>query len=348
MVLKVFAKSHAAGTVHGEIASQPAASNKTNPPEHQIAYCVELPTTDVVTVTKPIIDKLAFVGSFADVDAAPVLKGALLDAVKDEKSPYKNAPKASVGQKRYKVNVHLHHAASNQAILIQVDPGSPKVAFARFEFNPAKLGPSGMEFLRTELSDLLMHQVPWSQFATQARVTRIDLACDLVNVGVEALAFSTSVLGKSHVYFGMKGAVQTAYLAVKKGKSGKITAYNKKRQLKDTGKDPQYGDLAHTRIEVRLATKYPMNQLAKLQNPFAKIDLRYLAPTADGIEDHIWAHFTDAVRYRGVTAALALIPSGLRPPYEAGLNALASPLWRPADIWGTWPSVLHATKIAED
>lgn len=348
VALTVFSKSHATKAAHGKVASNATASNKTDLPENQIAYLVELPTTDIVTVTRPIIDKLTFVCSFFDKDAASVLKEALLDAVKEDNGPYKSVPKAGVGQKRYKVNVHLRHAASNQAILIQVDPGSPKIAFARFEFNPVKLGPPGMAFFREELSNLLMHQIPWSQFVKQARVTRIDLACDLVNVSVDSLALSTSVLGKNHIYFGMKGALETAYLAVKKGKSGKLIAYNKKRQLTDTKQNPQFGDLAHTRIETRVTTKYAMDQLAKLDNPFAKIDIRYLSPTAKGVPDHAWAHFTDAIRYRGVTAALAPVPLWLRPTYKAGLDAMAAPLWRPIDIWSTWSSVLEAANIAGD
>ncbi len=203
--LKITAKPFGEVVDFGQPPLHPAASNKTNLPDNQIAYKVGISPTESVTVTTPIIDKLAFVFSHADPDGDSSLKESLLEAIKDDPTLYKSAKKASVGQKRYKLNVQLHHAASGQNVLIQADPGSAKVAFARFELNPAKLGAEGMAFFRAELAQLLTHQVPWSAIAAKAKVTRLDLACDLVGIGVDTLAMNATVEGKSHVYFGMKG-----------------------------------------------------------------------------------------------------------------------------------------------
>ncbi len=335
--------------------SGPAASNKPNmagstASSHVItgtvAYNVPVSPDQVITVTASIIDKLSLtlpVGD--DPTTVAAVKNALAGLSDSNKAP--PTGKAKLGPTKYRTNVHLLHAPSGQHILVQADPTS-NLAFLRFEMNPAKLGADGVRFWRNNVAEIFGHADASLNAASKATVTRIDLACDLINVRIDSLAFKANVSGKTITYIGMKGRLETIYMAVKAHKSGEISGYNKKRQLKDQGLESQYGDLQHTRVEVRVLARRPITQLTDMKNPFRKVEVTYLPRTAPSLPLHVWRHFTDAVRYRGLTAALEPIPAHLRDAYLAGLNGLASPLWQPDLIWAKWPRVLAASGLLAD
>ncbi len=214
----------------------------------------------------------------------------------------------------------------------------------RFELNPAKLGKGGLDFFRERLADFLLVEADWSDISAGAKITWIDLASDIINLGMERLHFHVSSTGKTHAYFGLKGATETVYLGLKKGKSGKVTIYNKRQQLKDTKRLAKYDGLPHTRVEIRARTALSIDNLGKLSNPFDKLDIGYLPHKAENMPAHVWQHFCDSVRYRGITEALNIVPSERLPIYKAALDQ-GEPIWRPLEIWKSWPGSLDGAGL---
>lgn len=313
-----------------------AASNKASiVPLQSIAYSVD----GGVKVLKPVIDKLSLTYDLPQCDHQPV-KEKLLDLSK-EGEPFSPA---KVKTTRYQTRVHLTHPMTGHSILIQADPKPSKksVPFMRFDYNPAKLGPEGIVFLRDRLEEVLPGNHPWKAIATGCKVTRIDVAVDVLKAPIDQLVIWSAKSGKSHCYYSASGVLETAYLEVKSGKAGTTTAYNKGQQLIDKKRDPKFGDVPHTRIEVHVKTARSIVKLAGLPNPFGKLQVGYPALVGTPPEQwHHWRHFLDSVRFRGEAAALSMIESGeLRQAYASGLKAAQDEFWKPSKLWLTWPEVL--------
>ena len=62
-------------------------------------------------------------------------------------------------------------------------------------------------------------------------------------------------------------------------------------------------------------------------------------------ELHHWKLFQDACRYRGLAGALALLPADIRAAYEAAISDASATLWRPDDLWKTWPEALNTSGL---
>jgi len=335
------------------LALKAAASNKPKTDysafatSNAIAYTVAIPPDQNVVITAPIIDKITLT---LPVNEPP----AILGVIKQRLIGFKNANGQSAGAHfkpgsiKYGVSAHLVHEPTGESVFVQAAPKSPKVAFLRFEMNPAKLGPDGIWFWRKLVADLLGLSGVWSCMASTATMTRVDLACDLVGVRIDRLALVANRRGKCVMYFGLNGKIETAYLGATSGKNAPMIAYNKKAQLQEFDEEPQCGDLEHTRMEMHVISRRPISTLADIANPFTKVNVMYLPRDVSGVPPHAWQHFTDSVRYRGLAAALEPIPQALRVNYMAGFDALPEPLWQPEKIWSKWNGVLADSGLLSD
>lgn len=250
---------------------------------------------------------------------------------------------------RYKTRAILTHPMTGREILIEVDPKAAKanVPFVRLEFNPDKLGPEGVSFVQQQLEAIFLGNHPWQAIATSGKVTRIDLALDLLNIPIDQLVVSSTKGGKSHCYYSAAGALETAYLEIKGKKAGPKVVYDKAQQLADAKRNPKFEGVPHTRIEVHVKTQRSIAKLGTLPNPFVGLDVSYPAfvgkPSG---QEHHWNHFLDSVRYRGRDGALALIPdAATRNAYADALDAAQKAFWRPAKLWERWPAVLAASGL---
>lgn len=293
----------------------------------------------------PKIDKLSFTYDMHPSDHKMV-KEQLWDLSK-EGEPFSPAKPSKTT--RYRTRVHLTHPATGHSILIEVDPKPSKkhIPFIRLDLNPAKLGPKGVEFLKDRLVEVFLGNLSWKAIATGCKVTRIDLALDVLNVPIDQLLIRSNKSGKSHCYYSASGVLETAYLEVKKGKAGTTTVYNKGQQLIDKERNPKFAGVAHTRIEVHVKTARPIVKLGTLPNPFSKLQVGYPAMAGTPPEQlHHWQHFLDSVRYRGEAAALSVIEDlALRETYASALAVAQETFWNPVKLWEKWPEVLSTSGL---
>ena len=243
-----------------------------------IAYC---PITGQVAVLKPVIDKVSIVYKMggSDPDLMPgLVEGLLLDA--EDKTDFKSAGHIQTGAVTYKASVKLVVPPNGEEVLLQAGPKKAGLAHdLRLEFNPSRLGSAGMAFLKEKLEDVLLGAVSFSHILATGRVTRLDIAVDLVGIRIDALDIQYKGEGKAHWYFSGSGQPETGYLGIKQSdKNAPWTAYNKRKQLKEAsgGLAQLYGGLSHTRIEFHAKPNKPLAEMKLLANPFTKISMGLL------------------------------------------------------------------------
>lgn len=313
-------------------------------------------------VLGPIIDKISITfdikvtedkEGIVDLFAASVAAGGA----------YSEASPSTKAKSHYAINALLTEPTSGQAILIQVGrkkkksnlkTGTPqkptvtqkKLSFMRLEFNPDRLGPKGIAFLKKELGQHFLHQYSWKDVAGNGRVTRIDLAADLLYVRSDQLIYASASGGKSMVHYGASGALETAYLE-KKSKFAKVIIYNKRQEQKDKGLQAGFGSINHTRIERHASTLLPLVKLQKLKNPFESLSIvSPLKAVQPPEQQHHWLMFLDCCRLRGVSKALALLPTDeLREKYKDALAKSDEGIWQPGKIWENWPKRLKKSGL---
>jgi hypothetical protein len=185
-------------------------------------------------------------------------------------------------------------------VLVQAGPKKKTTTHSlRLEFNPAALGSPGIAFLKAQLETLVLEGLSFSDIITKGKVTRVDIAVDIVGVHLADLLILVNSGGKQHWYLSAKGKLETGYLGMKTGdKNAKWKTYNKRQEIKDHSTSPKeqaYGGLSHTRVEYRYATNKPFLELDTLENRFNEISLAY--PKAPkGVKPYAWAFLSTAAQ----------------------------------------------------
>lgn len=329
-------------------SSTSAPSNK--PQVTLIAYGFEEGFTALI----PKIDKITFTYDIPVADREPVL--ANLFGLADG-GPLKDL--GSFGGHRYQKRFALTHPGTGEKVIFEAAPKPPKdkskklPAFTRFEFNPARLGAAGVEFLRDQLVQVFFEWHPWSAIAVNCKVTRLDIAVDLVGVRTADLIIEQVVQhakakpGKKWCYFSPSGVLETANLGFKKGQPVPIIIYDKAQELTDKGGTPIYGGAAHARVERRMQPNRSIASLAKMKNPLMGVVI--IDPTKPIIPPetpHAWTFFLDSCRMRGRKAALSLLSAQDIPAaYVEALKTADRHVWRPGKLWTKWPEALKKSGL---
>lgn len=301
-----------------------------------------------VYVCKPRIDKISVTIAINCTEAQgtilELLEGAVkhkpgsLDPSLDDDHGVSYASKLKVGQ--YKFYYKFCPPGTEQVVHLAVQPKKKGTRFMRLEFNPDQLGPTGVAALRDFIDKFFAEAVTYQHVLENSVVTRIDIACDLVNVPMGTVLVSSKLKGKSMHFVGDDG-LETTYQG-KKSKAAPVKVYDKHKQIVDAKKGtPPYGELSHVRIEVTKVTNtIPLHNLGKLANAMKSIDLHVAAPEKLPEKEHHWRLFVDSCQFRGVDGALGQIPMPLRNAYSAALNGGSAPLWDANTLWKFWPQVV--------
>lgn len=306
-----------------------------------------IPIPGQVAVLKPVIDKISitYVGS---PDLEPVLVENLLQEI--EAGGHWKAHAWMHGGVPYKASAQLAIPVDGQTALIQVGPTKKGVAHTlRVEFNPTGLGRPGIAFLKEQLEALVLNGLSFIDVIAKGKVSRLDVAVDIVGVNLADLLVTLSSGGKQHWYLSEGGKPETGYFGIKSGdKNAKWKVYNKRQQVKDTSVAPvqqAYGGLSHTRIEHGYTPGKPLSKLGNLNNRFADISVAYPQPPK-GVKPYTWRFFIDSCSVRGEAEALAILPNEkTRKRYENALKASHAGFWRPDVMWQSWPWALSASGL---
>ena len=213
----------------------------------------------------------------------------------------------------------------------------------RLEFNPSKLGFDGLKDLHGILATMM--DGGWQLFVNHGRISRLDVAVDLVGARMTKLMIVPPKAVVSQTWSSSKGKILTYQWGKVKGSYTQI--YNKTAELAARVYPfrPQV-----TRFERRLrqpACKW-LTKLAGLENPFAGFVLTTTMPEApDDGPAYVWPLFCDSVSVRGLHAALQLLPEHKRPVYKKQFANAAPDWWNPDAIWAQWPALVEQSKIGD-
>ena len=296
------------------------------------AYWHKRPTGYRVAVLKPKIDRISVTLAVHDVAARAKIRTHLLQLAASDGSPITLWKKVrGWGSQKYDRSYSLKVATSG-AVLIQCAPTKSPLSLLRFEFNPNGVGPTGVQTFRQSIPMLTAGHFDYQALATQGRVTRIDIAVDLVNIGIEDLLIATAKPGVTNSYFGVTGKAETKYLNVNKWGSS-LYVYDRRALLEKmhaegSGKPSEFGAAKYTRVEVRTEVNTPIATMVGMSNRLLKIDLFDIDAAAPPEEPHHWKLFQDFMpvsrsgrRTRSVARG---DPQGVRGRHQVGRPSLAS------------------------
>jgi len=312
------------------------------------AYWYKRPTGYRVAVLKPKLDRLSVTFSVPDHTIRAAIRDHLSKLAANGASvvtPWQK--RRDWGSQKYDRSYALK-LAPGRTILVQCAPLKSEDSLLRFEFNPNGVGSGAVNAFRQSIPLLTAGYFDYKALATQGKVTRLDIAVDLVNIDIEDLLIGTRKPGVTSSYFGLSGKAETKYLNVNK-KGSRMYVYDRRALLdklnaEGIGQPSEFGNAKYTRVEVRTEVATAITAMADMSNRLLKIDLFDIEAVTPLEEPHHWRLFQDSCRYRGLAGALALLPEGVRSAYRAAITS-APPLWRATELWGHWPAALKTSGL---
>jgi hypothetical protein len=293
---------------------------------HIAPHCT--PIVDKITITVPFPNKVLLTsilhGGTCDHDSD--FATAIYTAINDT-SVFNNGKYG-----RYKLSKEITLASTEHRVNAQFLPKEQNnTAFARFEFNPWKIGEAGlMEF--ASICGLLFYD-GYEFVQEHGKVTRVDAAIDLHGVSMEQIQLTQGQKATSQKY-SSEGNTQTIYSGSSKGQQFK--AYDKIAQLKIKS-----GETV-TRIEHKLLPQLPLHKLHTLTNPFKHVQICKLPPHPPlGIEKYLWKLIRDSIKQRGSVAALNSLPPDLRHKARETLKFNSKTWWDSDTIWKKWAAAVQ-------
>jgi len=196
----------------------------------------------------------------------------------------------------------------------------------RLDFNPSKLTSEGISDLKV-LLDTIIDPTPL-EFFRNGRVTRADVACDLLGYSVADVIVRSKRKQKHGVYSDRYGIPQTVYLGTPQ--SCRTVAYSK----------PTTDGQISLRLECRPKPNCYGYELAALESPLAHVELLpvTLLDSVDlGVPSSVLA---DNMRIRGINRVLDLFDSDTRKRINQALSSSASILPDGDALWEYWPKAL--------
>ena len=246
--------------------------------------------SNTVLVLKPIIDSLIICYRFNDVpkheheELQTQIRSYLTIHDMDLHDEKYNSISFSDAKKPkyrgYKQNIYYTHSNGTKT-LIQTDPKKDKLGktsrpYLKLWVSPYKLGKEGIKELRELILNMTLQTISLDQvLAHENCAEQIDVAVDILGVAAEDLVIEgeRNVESKSMGIHNPKGRLQTKYVDYKPGKSTRTYVYDKRAELIESGAEPMYDGVLHTRVEHRIKTKMPVTKWAKIKNHLKKIDL---------------------------------------------------------------------------
>jgi hypothetical protein len=214
-------------------------------------------------------------------------------------------------------------------LLFQAGPRFAGLCDYRLEFNPAKVGPAGVDHVIAILDSIFVQG--GFHLLRNSFVTRIDLALDLHGVSADDVIIRSSRQRIHGIFSNQKGIPETIYLG--KPKSNQTAVYTKNND-----------DGPSLRVERRRKPRCRGSQLAFLPDPFRAVQMvrtQSLSPFLNGM---IPDQFFDSVRVRGFTHVLATLPPAQRLAIKAVLKDPAQSRLPPTEeVWRSWPLLLRSS-----
>jgi hypothetical protein len=236
----------------------------------------------------------------------------------------------------YKLNIMVRLQSTTERALFSWDPVIKTRPYFRIDFNPSKLGPEAIEQLIYEQIDLVLDfGVP--EFHAKAKISRIDIAIDLLGVSIQDLFVFSDQAVRSAKYERF-GTLESIYLGSSKS-TAQTRIYDKVAEMIAKGQMVESVQPI-TRIERVVRNAGSLKNLAKMKNHFSTLHLASMSDKANGIPIPIWRMFVSHTQRHTTQAALAQLPKSERAKYKAALKANEPIWWDTAEIWKQWPALI--------
>lgn len=224
------------------------------------------------------------------------------------------------------------------ALHLDIDNRAKKVRRLRLDFVPEDLQNEGLNALNFGLLNILVGG--WGTFVEFGRISRIDVAVDIPEITMDSVWVLPKKAGETHYWRSNKG-IET----VKWGKSKGNETLIYSRKAKREAQGQQWDKHADVRIERRLRNQnMPLSSLACISNPFDGIAMVVAIPKPPPIKTnsaYVWSLFTDAVKVRGLTPALNLLPGNRKAEFRKHIKNNQISWWQPDAIWMGWEPMLN-------
>jgi hypothetical protein len=228
----------------------------------------------------------------------------------------------------------VHHLNnSTELVFLSFRPRNGDAADFRIEFNPSKVGPSGVD----EIDKVLRYVFPegWDTVLDHSSISRVDVTVDLLDVNMDQFLFMAKK-GTWRSVWSTNGKLET--LLYGKPGSNQWSIYDKTTEQKAKGIVMQT-DVVRVERVLR-NTKLSLKQLKDLPNPYKDLVISEIMPPCPDWEDfEKWSTFLDRVLVRGVHGALARLNHNKRAKYREYLKSQTCPWWEPGLLWKSWPQV---------
>jgi len=333
----------------------PTSSDKPQQPlsDDLISQCIDIDEGGYIQIYKPVIDKICIlIDSVPAPGAEAFIKEYVSHPIPDE-DDWMSHTGNNAGLKKYYYYAIACKSddAPDDPIILQAVPKNDDAPFLRLEFSPARLGKSNLNDALGNLDEAIFDKfIKIKDLIAKGRVSRIDVAVDMVGVRPADLIVNYLHPAKMHEYQGADGWPQTSYyglgLSFKTSKkSGDITVYDKRHVNFHEGK-PLLGDGApHTRIECHFRKQMKFSELGNMASPLGKIHVRAMRveKLAGTPPEYRW--FLEACRSRGLARVLDGFDQSSKMHWLGIYNAYSQDIWEPEVLWKDWLEILQSTGL---
>lgn len=332
-------------------------SFSSNSPEieveaERVCKVIHATETHKVVVLKPLIDKLRI--TFSGQNVIKHVKGLQAKAYWDQVNEravsvlkHDIHPDISAcSMEGYRIGLRV--ALGDGAVAtFGFKPVKKTQAAVRLELNPSKLTKSSFLKLLDAWDHVEYGNIPLVAHLTSARVTRCDVAFDILNLTLADLIVYCPKVWKMWVCSGMETGIQSIqfyksskqkspFLSPKKRSN--VIVYDKEEERRAQGFKPEFGSLAHTRVEFNLEKNCFLPGLLNIQFPAGDWKFCRVATASPPIPISRWRLFLDSARLRGFAEAQELLDESERDALEQAKIGPSGPFFDLLDksVWSYW------------
>lgn len=296
-----------------------------------------------VSVTPTFIDKLTLT-----IDIPLSKREAVISRMMDDQTyrgPSKRYRHLALVPLNKKNLPHLYSDLSGQSLLrIEADSKDLSQNFMRFEWNPAKVD-------NILLPSVIEHFLPplwtYQKLLLTARITRVDITFDVVNVSIDELLFYSVRKSCSAVWNVTKAkGGKTIYLGGERGRL-KFSIYDKAELIRKNNSKTvpllkeAFPDQDITRVELVYKPEKLMKltELPEITNPFLDLQVFCTKPEC-GNESDLFKQTLARARYEGLSKALRALSKSNKTKLLELLKSCPAEWWDAEAVWDHMPSVI--------
>jgi len=328
--------------------------------EERVSKVIKATDNHTVVILKPIIDKVRItfsgLGVIQHIEGLQAneywegVYGLAKDIAKDDDDG--DISNCRVDGYRIGLRVDLGGGA---VATFGFDPRKKTQAAIKLEFNPAKFTLTSVKRLFDVWKYIEGGDIPLAAHLTSARITRCDVAVDVLNLRLPDVFVYCPDVWKTWICTSLHGGAQTInFYKLNKSQSpfldpkkrANVVVYDKKAEQKAFGKEAEFGDIEHTRIEFQLNKTALFKNLINTQYPAKGWSFCRAISTNPPFASDRWLQFLDSARFRGYVAAEKLLSADELAAMNPAIPNTTFKNLVDKSVWEHWPEALDAKPLA--